>query len=239
MIRRTLALGKSVDGPFRLMVGKEALGAYIAFPAAGSGPGVLVMHSWHGLSPFFGHLCERLAAKGFVALAPDYYGGATAQNAAEARRLRDSLNDRKAGGLLAAAAQYLRAHPLVSGPAVATLGISLGCRWAMALAEAMPDDVAASVLFYGLQRAQYRHARAAFLGHFGKDDPLTPLNDIRALESKLKNAGCDASFEIYDHVGHGFFETDRPNQFDPGAAILAWNRTVNFLHEKLGEEGER
>ena len=227
---------KTLGGPFKLMVGKQALGNYIAIPEAGSGPGVLVIHSWWGLTPFFSALCERLAAQGFVAMAPDYYDGVTAQNAIEARKLRDGLNDGQAGHLLAAAAKYLRAHPKVSGPAIGTLGVSLGCRWAMALAEAMPEDIAASVTFYGLQRGDYRRARAAFLAHFGKDDPLTPLAKIRALESTLKNAGCETSFEIYDHVGHSFFETDRPHQFDPATALLAWRRTVHFLHEKLDEK---
>ena len=207
-------------------------------PEAGSGPGVLVIHSWWGLKPFYSALCERLAAQGFIAMAPDYYEGATAETPAEARRLRDALDDRKAGELLAAAAKYLRAHTRTEGPAIGTLGVSLGCRWAMALAEAMPDDIAACVTFYGLQRGRYRRARAAFLGHFGKDDPLTPRNSILALESKLKNAGCETSFEIYDHVGQSFFETDRPEQFDPATALLAWNRTVNFLHDKLDEEPE-
>ncbi len=228
-----------MDGPFKLMVGKEALGAYLAVPEAGSGPGVLVIHSWWGLTPFYGTLCERLAANGFVALAPDYYGGATAQNATEARRLRDKLNDRRADRLLAASAKYLSKLPKARGTEIATLGVSLGCRWAMALAEAMPEEVAASVIFYGLQRSKYRWARAAFLGHFGKDDPLTPLKDIRELESTLKMAGCEVSFEIYDHVGHSFFEADRPNQFDPASALLAWNRTINFLHEHLDEEPRR
>ncbi len=228
-----------MDGPFKLMAGEEALGAYLAVPEAGSGPGVLVIHSWWGLTPFYGALCERLAANGFVALAPDYYGGATARSATEARRLRDALNDGKAGRQLAAAARYLSKLPKARGTQIATLGVSLGCRWAMALAEAMPQEVAASVIFYGLQRSQYRRARAAFLGHFGKDDPLTPLEDIRALESTLKLAGCDVSFEIYDHVGHSFFETDRPNHYDPATALLAWNRTLEFLHQHMEEAPRR
>lgn len=228
-----LSLKKISDGPFQMMIGKETLGAYLAIPKSGRGPGVMVLHSWWGLTPFYGALCERLAARGFVAMAPDFYNGATAQTAIEARRLRDTLDDRATSRLLVAAAKHLQAHPETGDLPMATLGVSLGCRWALALAEAMPEDVAAAVVFYGLQRGRYRRSRAAFLGHFGMTDPLTPLKEIRALEAALKNIGCDVSFEIYDHVGHSFFETDRPEAYDPGAATLAWNRTLRFLHEKL------
>ena len=51
---------------------------YIAIPKSGSGPGVLVLHSWWGLNPFFKGLCDRFADNGFVALAPDLYAGKVA-----------------------------------------------------------------------------------------------------------------------------------------------------------------
>ena len=44
---------------------------YLAQPASGQGAGVLVLHAWWGLNDFFKELCQRLAAAGFVALAPD------------------------------------------------------------------------------------------------------------------------------------------------------------------------
>ncbi len=236
---------RTPKGPFKLVVGDELLGAYIAVPAAGRGPGVLVIHAERGLTPFFGALCERLAAKGFVAMAPDYHGGeplAIGMLGWGVRPRREPSDtppdDGRASQLLAAAARHLGAHPLVNRPGIATLGVARGCRFAMALAEAMPEQIAASVLFYGLQPGRYRHARAAFLGHFGKADRMIPPKSIRAVESTLKTAGCDVSFEVYDHVSHAFFETDRPEHFDPATALLAWQRTVRFLRERLGGEAK-
>jgi dienelactone hydrolase len=49
---------------------RQAGTAYLVAPEAGSGPGVLVLHSWWGLTPFFRNVCDRLADAGFVALAP-------------------------------------------------------------------------------------------------------------------------------------------------------------------------
>ena len=51
---------------------------YLAIPQRGHGPGVLVLHAWWGLKPSFTAVCDRLAAQGFVALAPDLYQGRTA-----------------------------------------------------------------------------------------------------------------------------------------------------------------
>jgi len=48
---------------------------YLGVPQRGHGPAVLVLHAWWGLTPFFKSVCDRLASEGFVALAPDRYGG--------------------------------------------------------------------------------------------------------------------------------------------------------------------
>jgi carboxymethylenebutenolidase len=58
--------------------GDEAEG-YLALPAAGGGPGVIVVQEWWGLVPHITDLADRFAAAGFVALAPDFYHGAKAQ----------------------------------------------------------------------------------------------------------------------------------------------------------------
>jgi carboxymethylenebutenolidase len=55
---------------------------YIAAPRSGSGPGVLVLHSWWGLNGFFKRFCDRFADAGFVALAPDLYDGRVASTVA-------------------------------------------------------------------------------------------------------------------------------------------------------------
>src|SRR6187549_277952 len=66
---------------------------YVVTPDAGSGPGVLVLHAWWGLTPFFRSVCDRLADAGFVALAPDLHGdGRTADTPDEAEALLASTS---------------------------------------------------------------------------------------------------------------------------------------------------
>ncbi len=62
-------------------------------PTSNSTPaaGVLVIHAWWGLTPFFKSFCDRLAAEDFRVLAPDLYNGATASTIPQAEKLRSTL----------------------------------------------------------------------------------------------------------------------------------------------------
>ena len=92
--------------------------AYLALPPGGSGPGVLVLHAWWGLTDFFQTWCDRLAAEGFVALAPDLYGGQTAQTIAEATDLSEALDYEITTEIVKAAVDTLANHPATEGKAM-------------------------------------------------------------------------------------------------------------------------
>src|SRR3954471_12061230 len=98
-------------------VGKTGHRAYLALPEALSAPGVLVLHAWWGLTPIFTDVCDRLAAAGYVALAPSLYpGGATAATIAEAEAVRDTFDEAAVvPPVVRAAAEQLRGVPGVSG----------------------------------------------------------------------------------------------------------------------------
>ena len=46
---------------------------YLALPAGGAGPGILVLHAWWGLTDHVRHVCDQLATEGYLALAPDLF----------------------------------------------------------------------------------------------------------------------------------------------------------------------
>src|SRR5207245_11137338 len=84
----------------------------LAVPEQGSGPGVLVLHAWWGLTEPFRQVCDRLAEAGFVALAPDLYHGKTTASVEEAQALRPTLDQdvERWRGDIAGAVQVLRQH---------------------------------------------------------------------------------------------------------------------------------
>ena len=82
--------------------------SYIAKPATGTGPGVLVLHAWWGLNDFFKTFCQRLAQEGFITLAPDLYHGQIAATVEDAERLHGLLDDKKAAAELLAAVDQLQ-----------------------------------------------------------------------------------------------------------------------------------
>jgi len=211
------------------------VGGYLAMPEGGHGPGVLVLHAWWGLTPFFEDVCDRLASEGFVALAPDRYGGvaaATIQEVEALQRRREDPVRTKAD--LMAAVDYLRVHEAVTGEELATLGFSAGASWALLLSVLKPDVVGAVVAFYGTEQADYAASRAAYLGHYAEDDDWEPPEEVQATEDTLRAAGREVAFHTYPGVGHWFLEADRPDYYDAQAAGLAWERTVGFLSRRLG-----
>ena len=72
---------------------------YLATPASGSGPGVMVIQEWWGLDSETKKVADRLAADGFVALAPDLYHGELAGHTEmdKAAKLMHSLPPDRAG----------------------------------------------------------------------------------------------------------------------------------------------
>jgi carboxymethylenebutenolidase len=217
---------------------KPATG-YLARPERGQGPGVLVLHAWWGLNDFFKELCDRLAAAGFVALAPDMYNnGVTAGSIAEAEQLLSSSDFEEIKRVVVGAVDYLREQSIVQGEAIGVIGFSMGAAWAQLLSAVFkPTDIGATVIFYGnepgLEGDDFAKTQAAFLGHFAESDEYEPLEPVRQTEAEIGKAGREVAFHIYPGTSHWFFESNQPDAYNKEAAQLAWERTVTFLHTHL------
>lgn len=208
--------------------------AYVVAPDSGTGPGVLVLHSWWGLTPFFRDVCDRLADAGFVALAPDLHGdGRTAETPDEAEALLASTDTNRTAQLVVSSLSALRRMPATPSGRVGIVGYSMGASWAYWAATRFPDDVAAATAFYGTQDIDFAGAQAAFQGHFADHDEFTTDDDVNYLEAQLRLCGHEVDFHRYPGTGHWFAETDRVAAHVPDAADRAWDRTVEFLHRHL------
>ncbi len=94
----------------QLKVNHESPNTYFASPNKG-GPGILVIHAWWGLKPFFKELCDRLAGQGFIAIAPDLRNGRIAKSIDEAKTLMEKSNRQLVGDTVMAAKDYLLSLP--------------------------------------------------------------------------------------------------------------------------------
>ena len=217
----------------------KTFNGYLAEPPHGSGPGVLVLHAWWGLTEPFQQVCNQLAQAGFVALAPDLYHGKTTASVEEAEALVGALNhhEERVRGDIAGSVQVLRQHEathLSDGRGkLAIIGFSLGGAYALDMSINLAEEIGAVVTFYASYPGlDYSGANAAYLCHFAEDDPFEPAESVAEMEQELRAAGKQATFYTYPGTKHWFFEENRP-EYDAEAARLAWERTTQFLHERL------
>ena len=216
--------------------GSEAHG-YLATPSSGSGPGVIVIQEWWGLTDHIADVTDRLAAEGFVALAPDLYGGTTTHDAEEATKLLTELPVDRAARDLAGAVDYLLAHESVTSDTVGAIGFCMGGGFVLLLAAQQGDRIGAAVPFYGVGPgvpSTYTGVRAAVQGHYAEQDQMYPVDDARALEQQIRSeSGAQVEFFYYP-AGHAFHNDENLiGTYDEEQAKLAWGRAVDFLKASL------
>lgn len=217
--------------------GRTAHG-YLALPPRGVGPGLVVVQEWWGLTTHITHMVDRFASEGFVALAPDLYGGATTHDAAEAARMRRELPMEQAAQDLRGAVDHLLALPQTVGDSVGVVGFCMGGGLALVLAAQEGDKVAAVVPFYGLPSDRdfdYRGLTAHVLGHYGEHDRANPVSAVDEAAIRIGEA-TDRRPEIHFYpAGHAFMnEENLLGTYDPLQAAIAWRRTLSFLWGHLG-----
>ena len=218
--------------------GKPVKG-YLAEPAAGSkAPGMVVIQEWWGMNDQIRGVADKLAKAGYRALVPDLYRGKVALEANEAKHLMEGLNFGDAAGQdIRGAVQHLKA----SGSAKAGVtGFCMGGALTVLSAVNVPETDAA-VIWYGYPPLQYVDAskiKAPLLGHWATQDQAFAISGVDELEKKLREANVKFEFHRYN-AKHAFANETADTKkldmlkYDPKAAELAWQRTMEFLAKHL------
>lgn len=212
--------------------GNEAHG-YLAVPASGKGPGVIVIQEWWGLTDHIAEVADKLAAEGFVALAPDLYGGKTAHDADTAGSLMMSLPVEQAALDLAGSVDFLLGHEAVTSARIGAIGFCMGGGFVLSLAAQQGERVAAAVPFYGVGPGvpqSYTGLSAAVQGHYAENDDFFPADQARAQEQQIRaESGAEVEYFFYP-AGHAFHNDENLlGTYDKEQADLAWGRAVAFL----------
>ena len=213
-------------------------GGYLAVPEGGSGPGVVVIQEWWGLVDHITDVCDRFAAAGFVALAPDLYHGQKVAPGEpdEAGKAMMAMKMDQAARDMSGAVDEARRRG--GRDKVGVIGFCMGGGLALVLATQRPDAVAAVVPAYGIipwpdAQPDYGAMSAAVLGHYAeKDDYFTP-EAAQALAEQLRGLGKSVEIHVYPGADHAFFNDTRPEVHDADASRALWDRTLSFFGEHL------
>jgi len=207
--------------------------AYLAIPASGKGPGVIVIQEWWGLVGHIKNVADRFAAEGFTALAPDLYHGKTANEPDGAGKLFMALNIGQAEKDLKGAAAYLAQHS--STKKLGAVGFCMGGQLAL-FAGTLNPSIGAVVDFYGVHpnvKPDYSKLSGPVLGLFAEKDGFVTPETAKAVDADIKKAGKQSEIHIYPNVDHAFFNDENKGAYNKTAADDAWRRTLSFFRTNL------
>ena len=222
------------------------MGAMVEYPSNGStgegylagehGAGIVVIQEWWGLVDHIKDVCDRFAAEGFVALAPDLYHGRHTREPDEAAKAMMAMRMDGAAKDMSGAVDELRRR--TGRDAVGVIGFCMGGGLALVLATQRPDAVKAVVPCYGVipwpdAQPDYSRLEAAVEGHYAERDESASPDAVRALESQLRGLGKKVTMVIHPGTDHAFFNDSRPEVYDAKEAAELWRSALAFFHEQL------
>src|SRR5262245_38877050 len=212
-----------------------------AMPAGAQGlPAVIVVQEAFGLNDHIKGVAKRLAAEGYVTLAPDlFYRGGAGRTAGynelpKAIEMMTQLKDADIIEDVAAAVSYLEQEPAAGPGRIGIMGFCMGGRVSYLAACALGDRIRAAVPFYGggIPVERTDGLACPVLALFGEEDPYIPLTQVAHLRAEASRPGKKVDVVVYPKAPHGFF-CDERDSYRPEAAADAWKRARAFFAQQL------
>jgi len=211
---------------------------YLARPADTTEPlpALIVIHEWWGLNDNIKMMTERLAGEGYTALAVDLHRGEVAEVPEQAQQLTQAVsqNPELAKENLRQAYQYLSTEQ--QAPTIASIGWCFGGSWSLNTALLYPDQLGATVIYYGGQITtdpeQLSPLKMPILGIFGELDDNPSPETVGEFKAALDSLGKSSEIYIYDGADHAFANPSG-TRYNAEAAEDAWERTITFLDRHL------
>lgn len=208
---------------------------YLARPDdAGPHPGVVVIQEWWGLNANIRDIADRIAAEGYVALAPDLYHGNVADEPDEAQKLMMALSQDQAVIDMQGAVSVLQERPEVNAESIGITGFCMGGGLALLLGMKNPA-VKAVAPFYGVPMgdlADCKNIGGRVLAIYAGKDQFVTAEYVEQVRAALESAGVSHEIQVYPEADHGFFnDTAEAHKADDAAD--AWERLKTFFSEAL------
>jgi len=218
-----------------------AMPAFLAHPAGGAAaPAVVVIQEAFGLNPHVKDVARRVAAEGYVALAPDMFwrGGkgrvAGYDELPKALQLMGEMRDDTIVADVGSAVAYLQQQPFVRRDRIGITGFCMGGRVSYLAAAELPDKIKATAPFYGGGIAVDKTAKvkAPVLAFFGEKDGFIPVSVAEDLKATLQREKKDGEVIVYPGADHGVFCNER-GSYQQAAADDSWRRLKDFFAKHL------
>ncbi|MCS6992782.1 MAG: dienelactone hydrolase family protein [Anaerolineales bacterium] len=215
--------------------------AYVARPAGeGPFPAVILIHEFFGLNKSITGKADGLAEAGYLVVAPDTFRGSTTSWIPRAIYQVITTSQAQVNADLDSVFAWLEAQPDVDVNRVGIVGFCYGGRVSL-LYSLHNQRMAATVIFYGSSEtdpAVLQNLPGPVLGIFGGADASIPLEEVRALEDGLRQAGVPYEITVYEGQPHAFV-TDMQAIRAGGAPGQAWQQMLRFLETHLKNAGAR
>lgn len=216
--------------------------AYRADPSGTPKAAIVVIQEVFGVNPGIRQKCDKLAAQGYLAIAPDLFwrlAPGVEFNPDIPEELQSGLDlfgkfDQDAGIRDIEATIHVARGLLGDGGKVGAVGYCLGGR--LAFMTACRTDIDAAVGYYGVAidgLLGEKHAIAhPVLLHIPTNDGFVPAETQAAMHAGLDD---HPKVTLYDYAGedHGF-ATEMGDRRSEASAQLADERTAAFFAEHLG-----
>ncbi len=225
-----------------------SMGAVVARPD-GDGPfgAVIVYMAAPGLTDGLRGIAQRLAAEGYLAIAPDLYHrfgdrltfapDERERMMATMRELSDEMVVRDTEGVLA----HLDAAPEAAGPAYGCIGFCMGGRFVVRAVSAFPQRFAAGAALHPTALLQPDNPDSPHLGlarataelyvGFGGADEMVPPAHQDAVREQVEAHGLTATIDVHAGAEHGFMLPGA--RYQEAAANRSWERTLELFARTL------
>ncbi|MAG30814.1 MAG: carboxymethylenebutenolidase [Deltaproteobacteria bacterium] len=230
----------------------ETMGAYLALPEGdGPHPAIVVFMEIFGVNDHIRDVTRRVAAEGYVALAPDYFhrtgpGIELSYDDAGMAVGMEHLAQLQADQMISDANDaiaYLRGRGEVRDDRIGAMGFCIGGH--MTYLTACETDIAAAAAYYGggiaapegpggapstVSRTPKISGRIHC--YFGGRDTMIPADHVDAVRSALSDGGVDHEVHIYEEADHGF-HCDQRATYHEASAKKAWADTFELFGSAL------
>ena len=217
---------------------------YLALPASGYGPGIVVLQEIFGINSFMRDIAGWYAAHGFVALVPDLFWRIErnveltdkGDDWNKAIELYEKIDEAKAVEDSAATVEFLRKHPACSGR-VGAVGFCMGGNLAYLLSVRFKPDCAVGYYGVSIEKTldEAKNLNSPLMLHVAGLDKFCPPEAQAQIHAALDSNPL-VTIHDYADMDHGFARVGG-DHYDPAAAELANLRTLEFFVSHLAGAG--